>query len=72
MDIIEELDKHGIEYGWIGADSLYGQGYEFANALDKKGKKFVLDIKVNQHIYLTEPEVLVDKRVTKRAKRSLR
>lgn len=68
MDIIEELDKNGIEYGWIGADSLYGQGYEFANALDKKGKKFVLDIKVNQHIYLTEPEVLVKKRVTKKGK----
>lgn len=68
MDIIDELDNHGIEYGWIGADSLYGQGYEFANALDKKGKKFVLDIKVNQHIYLTEPEVLLEKRVTKKGK----
>jgi SRSO17 transposase len=68
MEMIDELDKQGIEYGWIGADSLYGQGYEFANALDKKGKKFVLDIKVNQHIYLTEPEVLVENRVTKKGK----
>jgi SRSO17 transposase len=33
MDLIEELDNNGIEYGWIGADSLYGQGYEFANTL---------------------------------------
>jgi SRSO17 transposase len=68
MEIIEELDKNGIEYGWIGADSLYGQGYEFANTLDKKGKKFVLDVKVNQHIYLSEPDVLVEKRVTKKGK----
>ncbi len=68
MEMIDELDKQGIEYGWIGADSLYGQGYEFANALDKKGKKFVLDIKVNQHIYLTELEVLVENRVTKKGK----
>lgn len=68
MEMIEELDKQGIEYGWIGADSLYGQGYEFANALDKKDKKFVPDIKVNQYIYLTEPEVLVEKRVTKKGK----
>ncbi|MGB4959530.1 MAG: IS701 family transposase [Saprospiraceae bacterium] len=68
MDLIDELDNHGIEYGWIGADSLYGQGYEFANALDRKGKKFVLDVKKNQHIYLTEPEVLVEKRETKKGK----
>ncbi len=68
MDLIEELDNNGIKYGWIGADSLYGQGYEFANTLDKKGKKFVLDVKANQHIYLTEPAVLVEKRVTKKGK----
>ena len=68
LELIEELDQNEIEYGWIGADSLYGQGYEFANALDKKGKKFVLDVKINQHIYLTEPEVLIEKRVTKKGK----
>ncbi len=47
---------------------MYGQGYDFANTLDKKGKKFVLYVKTNQHIYLTEPELLVEKRVTKKGK----
>lgn len=68
MELIEELDNIGIEYGWIGADSLYGQGYEFANVLDKRGKKFVLDVKTNQHVYLTEPELKIEKRVTKKGK----
>jgi hypothetical protein len=39
MDLIEELDNNGIEYGWIGADSLYGQGYEFANTSGQKRKE---------------------------------
>jgi SRSO17 transposase len=59
LQIIKEADTNGIKYGWIGADSLYGQGYEFANQLDLMGKKYVLDIKKNQYVYLEEP--LIDK-----------
>jgi SRSO17 transposase len=68
LEIIDEIDKNGIEYGWIGADSLYGGGYEFAKALDKKGKKFVLDVKANQHIYLEKPEIRIENRNTKKGK----
>lgn len=62
MEMIKEIDSNGIEYGWIGADSLYGQGCAFANELERMGKKFVLDVKANQHIYLEEPQIITEKK----------
>jgi SRSO17 transposase len=62
LDLIKELDTCGVQYGWIGADSLYGQSYEFADQIDKMGKKFVLDIKRNQHVYTDQPTIKTEQK----------
>lgn len=71
MDMIKEIDSNGIEYGWIGADSLYGQGYAFASELERRSKKFVLDVKANQHIYVDEPQIISEKK-TGRSKKEIK
>lgn len=62
IEIIRNLDEQGIEYGWVAGDSLYGNGYKFGKALEELGKKFVLDVRSNQYIYLEKPEIRVKKR----------
>ena len=55
--MIKELDDHAIEYGWVGADSLYGKNYEFRDSSEKLGKKFVVDIPEDHHVYLECPDL---------------
>jgi SRSO17 transposase len=62
LELIKEIDSCGVQYGWIGADSLYGQIYEFADEIDKMGKKFVLDVKKNQHIYTEKPNIIAEQK----------
>lgn len=57
LDIIDELDKDGIQYGWIGADGFYGTSKEFRQALDERNKKYILDLHRNQHFYFEEPVI---------------
>lgn len=67
LELIKEIDSCGVQYGWIGADSLYGQSYQFAEEIDKMGKKFVLDIKRNQHVYTEEPIILTEQKGKKKS-----
>jgi SRSO17 transposase len=62
LDMIKEVDSCGVQYGWIGADSLYGQSYQFAEEIEKLGKKFVLDIKKNQHVYTEQPVIKAEQK----------
>ena len=64
LEIIKELDSEGIQYGWIGADALYGASTELKDQLDNLGKKYVLDIHNDQHIFLELPQIYIPENKT--------
>lgn len=59
IEMIKELDEEGIEYGWVGADALYGRNFEFREALDSLGKKYVVDIQKDHPIYIDSPNIFI-------------
>jgi len=69
LEMIEELDKQGIDYGWVGADALYGASYDFRKQLHLKGKKYVLDVHENQSVYLDKPTTYIPERVSQRGRK---
>mgnify|MGYP002072510428 FL=1 len=64
IEMITELEATGIQYRWVGADSLYGRNYEFREALEALGKKFVVDIQENHPIYMEAPHLYIPKKQT--------
>lgn len=55
LDMIKETKAAGIEFGWINADGLYGQSYEFCKSIEDMGLNFVVDVHKNQPLYINEP-----------------
>lgn len=55
LDMIREAKSAGLQFGWINADGLYGQSYDFCKAIEEMGLNFVVDVHKNQAIYLSEP-----------------
>jgi SRSO17 transposase len=55
QEIVDNTDRLGLKYGWIGVDSEFGRSLEFLKSLDAQGKIFVADIPANRHIYLKDP-----------------
>lgn len=54
LQMIEALEGK-VDYEWIGADSIYGNSKLLRQALDKEGKRFVLDTTLTQPMYLQDP-----------------
>lgn len=55
LEMIREIIDQGVEFGWINADGLYGQSYEFCKVIEELGKYFVVDVHKDQLVYLTDP-----------------
>jgi SRSO17 transposase len=55
MEIVENTDRLGLKYGWIGVDTEFGRSLEFLEKLDAQGKIFVADVPADRHIYLQDP-----------------
>ena len=72
VEMISELDQEGINYGWVGADALYGRNFEFREALEKLGKKYVLDIQKDHPIYIDSPNIFVPAKSKKRGRQPSR
>ena len=43
IELIAEARKSGVEFGWVNADGLYGNSYEFGKAIEQMGEHFVVD-----------------------------
>jgi SRSO17 transposase len=55
LEIVENTDRLGLTYGWIGVDSEFGRSLEFLEKLDAQGKTFVADVPSDRHIYPMDP-----------------
>ena len=56
LDIVNHARENGIDYGWIGADSLYGRDKSFQQTLHDPGEIFVLDVPQDFTVYLQDPK----------------
>ncbi|MGK7397219.1 MAG: IS701 family transposase, partial [Candidatus Cyclobacteriaceae bacterium M3_2C_046] len=72
LDMIGESIDAGVEFGWINADSLYGQSYQFCRAIDQMGKDFVVDVHKDQQVFLADPKPYVPESSGKRGRRATR
>ena len=44
LGMVRQARENGQEFGWVGADSLYGNNTKFLNALEDMGEHFVGDL----------------------------
>lgn len=65
LEQIERAIENGVQFDWIGADSLYGRDYKFAMTLDYWQKTFVLDIPENYFIYERDPAPFIPEKSDK-------
>jgi SRSO17 transposase len=56
LTLVERAKENCLDYGWIGADSLYGRDRALQQALDALGECFVLDVPNDFRIYLDDPK----------------
>ncbi|MCB9233280.1 MAG: IS701 family transposase [Bacteroidia bacterium] len=59
MAMVKKAIADGIEFGWVGCDALYGAKYEFIQELHQLGLTFMADVRTNQHVYLSKPNLFV-------------
>jgi len=57
LQMLKEDLEQGVKFGWIGADALYGHGYELSDEVEALGQNFVFDVHATQNIYLTKPVI---------------
>ncbi len=59
LEMIRESLGEGVKFGWINADSLYGNSFEFCKEIDEMGQSFVVDVHKDQLVYLSEPTIAI-------------
>jgi len=59
LQLVIQARMQGVEFSWVGADSLYGEDPYFLRALDQMHEIFMVDVHKDQHIYLQDPKPFV-------------
>lgn len=59
LQLVLQARIQGVEFAWVGADSLYGEDPSFLRALDQMHEIFMVDVHRDQHIYLEDPKPVV-------------
>ncbi|CAK0755321.1 hypothetical protein CCP4SC76_2600004 [Gammaproteobacteria bacterium] len=59
LDMIKADMAAGVEFGWVGGDSVYGHGHELGNAIENMGLTFIFDVHCDQVIYKIQPNISV-------------
>lgn len=57
LDMVKHARTNGVRFGWVGADSLYGNNQQFLNALEDGGEKFMADIHRTLKVWLEQPDL---------------
>lgn len=58
LEMVRDAHRQGLEFDWVGGDSVYGNSYELIAGLEEMGLKFVMDVNGDKHIYLREPDLI--------------
>lgn len=57
LEMVRQARTNGVRFGWVGADSLYGNNQQFLNALEDDGEKFMADIHRTLKVWLEQPDL---------------
>ena len=57
LEMVKQARINGVRFGWVGADSLYGNNQQFLNALEDSGEKFMGDVHRTLKVWLERPEL---------------
>jgi SRSO17 transposase len=55
IDIIKQQIKNGVSFDFIGGDGYYGNDAKLANAINRMGYLYMLDIHSDQKIFIQQP-----------------
>jgi len=55
-ELIEQAEKDGIPFGWVGMDAVYGRDQSLLLKISGMGRKFVADVNHDQKVWPTQPE----------------
>lgn len=55
LDMVKAARERGMRFGWVGADSLYGNTADFINGVEDLGESFMADVHCNLGIWTSEP-----------------
>ncbi len=56
FELIDDADKQGLDYAWIGMDAEFGVPW-ILSELDRKGKRFLVDIASTAYLYKKNPRL---------------
>ena len=62
QQMIEDALEQKLDFGWVALDALYGSSPQLLRYIDEHAKKFVADVRSNQHIYATMPKPYLPRR----------
>ena len=57
LEMVEHARSLGLEFGFVGCDSLYGSNALFTNALEDMGEFFMGDVNKARQVWLSEPMI---------------
>ena len=69
IEMIRESLDAGVKFGWINADALYGNSYNFCKAIDEMDQSFVVDVHTDQMVYLSKPALSVPEKKAARGRK---
>lgn len=69
LQLVIQARIQGVQFGWVGADSFYGEDPSFLRSLDQMHEIFMVDIHKDQHIYLEDPDPVVPKVKSKKGRK---
>lgn len=56
IEIVDNAQRNGLRFGWVGADAGYGKGPGFCLELHKRKHLFVVDVHSDFSLYFEEPK----------------
>jgi SRSO17 transposase len=56
LEMVRYNRQLGVQFGWVGADGLYGNDPAFLRRLDGDGEIFLADVHKSQRIYIQDPD----------------
>lgn len=55
-ELVEQADTDGVQFDWVGMDSIYGRDQALLLKISGMGKKFVADVNHDQLVWAQEPK----------------
>jgi SRSO17 transposase len=57
LEMVERARGNGMNFGWVGVDSLYGHNNQFLNALEDAGERFMADVRKDYKVWTECPKL---------------